>query len=182
MQLYAAGNVESLRFQCCGFLRLPLCFQNLRFTQQIFEALLDLYRAVLPLHRLIQVGIAVEQPVRRLIITSPCEPAGIAKLVLNAAQHDGIHVRRYAEGHGHLFPAQSDGHGIRLGVVEGIGQRLRKLSGMRLHRHAQVRQRRMGRPAVRLDRERRLSRCPDQSLFRRRGYRLSLLDHQSGTV
>src|SRR6266852_1473906 len=84
VQLNRGGFIERLGKRLSGFFFSSQRVEDARFGLQIFKSLFILDRSVFPLQRFFQVVIVVQAPLRRLVVSAPCEPADAPKLVFDA--------------------------------------------------------------------------------------------------
>src|SRR5260370_10471916 len=137
VQLIRAGRVERLGTHFGGFFLFSHDLQDARLGLQIFKPLFILDRGVFPLQRLLQFVIVVQAPLRRLVVSAPCESADAPQFVLDALQHHRFHVHGNAEGTRQFFPEQRRQRGIRLHVIENVRQHFKRFRGVRFDAHAQ---------------------------------------------
>src|SRR6266849_1227862 len=137
VQLNRGGFIERLGKRLSGFFFSSQRVEDARFGLQIFKSLFILDRSVFPLQRFFQVVIVVQAPLRRLVVSAPCEPADAPKLVFDALQRPRFHVHRDVERNRQLLPAQSCCRRIRFDFLKRVGKRLTEIRRLRLGRHAQ---------------------------------------------
>src|SRR5260370_189389 len=120
VQLNRGGFIERLGKRLSGFFFSSPRVEEAGFGLKIFKSLFILDRSVFPLQRFFQVVIVVQAPLRRLVVSAPCEPADAPKLVFDALQRHRFHVHRDVERNRQLLPAQSCCRRIRFDFLKRV--------------------------------------------------------------
>ena len=99
-------------------------FQNVRLVHQVVVALFRLDRLIFVLQRFVEIDLVGQEIAGRIVPTFPVILVEPVQLPVNAGGHQVVHLDLDFERHRNLVPAHGDDGGIRLHVVEIVGQRI----------------------------------------------------------
>ena len=137
VELNGGGLLKRGRERLCGVILAAHGVEDARFGFQVLKAFLVLDGSVFPLERFFQIVIVVQAPLRGFVVSGPGEAADAAQLVFDALQHHGFGVHGNVERNGQLFPSEGGRGGVRLNVIEDVGQRFKRIRRMRFDSYTQ---------------------------------------------
>ncbi len=101
--------------------------QHLRLGHEVVVTRLILDRLVGILQGFFEIDLLLQQVVGRVVPTFPRVLGQAAKLVVQILRHDFVRIDADLERNRNLLPTQRDHRGIRIHIVEVVGERFVKL-------------------------------------------------------